>query len=255
LIRNLSILILIFTVVSTVQGQTSKSTNTFQERLFVNAKGESLRYMFFAPKTVDNQPPYPLVLWLHGGGARGDDPNLILSFGDAHGPLFFARSENQSRFPCFILAPQCPANTLWSDPFSDTPGAQIRLVIELLDSLQKEVNLDKTRLYVIGISMGGFATWDLIARYPRLFAAALPICGGGNPAKAALMINTPIWAFHGDQDDLVNVSQSRQMIQAIKEKKGNPKYSEYKGVGHFAWEPAFRESDFLSWVFAQRRTD
>jgi predicted peptidase len=254
LIRNLSLIILMFAVSAAAQCQTSRSTNTFQERKFVNAKGENLRYLFFVPKASEKHKAYPLVLWLHGGGARGDDPQLILSFGDAHGPLFFAKSENQTLYPCFILAPQCPANALWSDPSSVNPSDQIRLVLELLDNLQTEFSIDRTRLYVMGISMGGFATWDIIARRPNTFAAAVPICGGGNPAKAALMVDTPIWAFHGDKDDLVKVSQSQQMIQAIQEKKGHPRYTEYKDVGHYAWEPAFREPEFLSWIFAQRRT-
>lgn len=212
-----------------------------------------MRYLLFSPHEYDKRKQYPLVLWLHGGGARGDDPSLILSWGDEHGPLFFAKPENQYLYPCFILAPQCPPGRFWSDPFSEEPLDQIRLVLEILDSLQTEFNIDSTRLYVIGISMGGYGTWDIIARRPNKFAAAVPICGGGNPSKAGQMVNTTFWAFHGGADDLVSVKESQRMIKAIRKAGGQPRYNEYKGVGHNAWERAFAEPDFLAWIFSQRR--
>ncbi|MGH7600132.1 MAG: prolyl oligopeptidase family serine peptidase [bacterium] len=225
--------------------------NNFLERRFVNAQGESMRYLLFVPKEYDHKKKYPLVLWLHGGGARGDSLKLIISWGDKHGPLFIARTDNQSAYPCFILAPQCPLDKLWSDPDSEKPRDEIRLMLEILDSIQKEFRIDDSRLYVMGISMGGYGTWDIIARRPNMFAAAIPICGGGNPAKAALMKNTSVWAFHGDEDNMVDVKESRRMIEAITRAGGKPRYTEYQGVGHNAWERAFAEPDFLSWIFAQ----
>ncbi|MCI0691441.1 prolyl oligopeptidase family serine peptidase [candidate division KSB1 bacterium] len=227
--------------------------NDFLERRFVNAQGESMRYLLFIPNEYDKQKKYPLVLWLHGGGARGDSLKLILSWGDKQGPLFFARAGNQSAYPCFILAPQCPVGKFWSDPDSEKPRDEIRLVLEILDSIQKEFSVDAARLYVMGISMGGYGAWDIIARRPNTFAAAVPICGGGNPAKAASMKKTSIWAFHGDADNLVDVKESRRMIEAIKRAGGKPRYTEYQGVGHNAWERAFAEPDFLAWIFSQSR--
>lgn len=227
--------------------------NDFLERRFVNAPGESMRYLLFIPNEYDNQKKYPLVLWLHGGGARGDSLKLILSWGDKHGPLFIARAENQSAYPCFILAPQCPLGKFWSDPDSEKPRDEIRLALEILASIQKEFRLDAARLYVMGISMGGYGTWDIIARRPNTFAAAVPICGGGNSVKAALMKNISIWAFHGDEDNMVDVKESRRMIEAIKRAGGKPRYTEYQGLGHNAWERAFAEPDFLAWMFSQSR--
>jgi predicted peptidase len=226
--------------------------NDFDERRFVNTRGESMRYLLFIPKEYDKQKKYPLLLWLHGGGARGDSLKLILSWGDKHGPRFFARAENQAAYPCFILAPQCPLGKFWSDPYAEKPYDEIRLVLEILDGIKAEFSIDPARLYVMGISMGGYGTWDIVARRPDMFAAAVPICGGGNPAKAASMKNTSIWAFHGDEDNMVDVNESRRMIEAIKHAGGKPKYTEYKGVGHNAWERAFAEPDFLSWIFSQR---
>lgn len=230
-----------------------EQTNAFTERLFINAHGERMRYLLFVPKDYDKKKKYPLVLWLHGGGSRGDDLKLLLRYGDEHGIGYLARPDNQSKYPSLIVAPQCPQNRLWGDPDSEQPTPEMKLVLEILDELQTDYSIDTHRLYVLGISLGGYGTWDIIARRPEMFAAAVPICGGGNISKASLMVKTFIWAFHGDQDELVNVSESRRMITAIRNAGGTPRYTEYKGVGHNSWERAFAEPDLLPWMFAQKR--
>lgn len=227
--------------------------NAFKEKLFVNARNERMRYLLFVPKDYDKQKQYPLVLWLHGGGSRGDDLRKLLTYGDEHGIGYFARADSQSKYPSFIVAPQCPPDRLWGDPDSEQPTAEMRLVMEILEQVQADFRIDNRRLYVTGISLGGYGTWDIIGRSPAMFAAAIPICGGGNPSKAPLMVKTAIWAFHGDRDELVNVSESRRMITAIRNAGGKPRYTEYKGVGHNSWERAFAEQDLLPWMFAQRR--
>ncbi|MBA3354530.1 MAG: prolyl oligopeptidase family serine peptidase [Pyrinomonadaceae bacterium] len=116
-------------------------------------------------------------------------------------------------------------------------------------------SVDSRRLYVMGMSLGGYGTWDIITRRPTTFAAAVPICGGGNASKAPLLAKTPIWAFHGDEDDSVSVSESRRMIAALKKAGGQARYTEYKGVGHNSWVRAFKEPDFLSWIFAQTQSE
>jgi predicted peptidase len=226
--------------------------NAFKEMLFVNARNERMRYLLFVPKDYDRQKKYPLVLWLHGGGSRGDDLKMLLRYGDEHGIGYFARADNQSKYPSFIVAPQCPQNRLWGDPDSEQPTAEMRLVVEILEKVQADFSIDSRRLYVTGISLGGYGTWDIIGRRPAMFAAAVPICGGGNPSKAPLMVKTAIWAFHGDRDESVDVSESRRMITAIRNAGGEPRYTEYKGVGHNSWERAFTEPDLLPWMFAQR---
>ncbi len=238
---------------SSVACQVNGGAGKFVERRFVGAGNDTLGYMLFTPARYDRSKKYPLVLWLHGGGARGDDPKVILSWGDKHGPLYFARPDNQSSHPCFVLAPQCPAGKQWADPFSDRPLDQLRLVLDLLDSIETEFSIDSKRIYVVGISMGGFATWDIISRRPSRFAAAVPICGGGNPAKASSMARTAIWAFHGEKDELVKVEESRVMVAAVERAGGKPKYTEYKEVEHNAWEQAFNEPGFLEWIFSQKR--
>lgn len=232
-----------------------KAEHGFDEKSHTNARGETMPYLLFVPEGRDKTKSYPLVLWLHGGGTRGNNLKLLLGHGDQHGIGFLARADNQAKYPSFILAPQCPLNRLWGNSESQQPTAEMRLVLEILDQVRADYPVDSQRLSVMGMSLGGYGTWDIITRRPTTFAAAVPICGGGDPSKASSIAKTRIWAFHGDEDELVNVSQSRSMIAALKKSGGQPRYTEYKGVGHNSWERAFKEPDFLSWLFAQMRSE
>lgn len=223
----------------------------FIEKSHANARGETMQFLLFVPEGYDKTKSYPLVLWLHGGGTRGNDLKLLLAHGDEHGIGFLAKEDNQAKYPSFILAPQCPPNKFWGDSGSREAIAEMKMVIEILDKVRAGYAVDSRRLYVMGISLGGYGTWDIVTRRPTTFAAAVPICGGGNTAKASLIAKTPIWAFHGNEDEMVHVSESRRMIAALKKAGGQPRYTEYKGVGHHSWERAFKEPDFLSWIFAQ----
>lgn len=232
-----------------------KAEQKFVEKSHTNARGETMPYLLFVPEGYDKTKQYPLVLWLHGGGTRGNDLKLLLAHGDQHGIGFLARADNQAKYPSFIVAPQCPQNRFWGDSDSDGPTNEMGLALEILDKVLKDYPVDGRRLYVMGMSLGGYGTWDIITRRPATFAAAVPICGGGNAAKASVIAKTPIWVFHGDEDEMVNVSESRRMIAALKKAGGQPRYTEYKGVGHNSWVRAFAEPDFLSWVFAQTRSE
>ena len=231
-----------------------KAKQEFVEKSHKNARGGTMPYLLFVPEGYDKTKAYPLVLWLHGGGTRGNNLKLLLAHGDQYGIGFLARADNQAKYPSFILAPQCPINRLWGNSESDQPTAEMRMVLEILDQVRADYTVDTRRLYVMGMSLGGYGTWDIITRRPMTFAAAVPICGGGDASKAPLIAKTPIWAFHGNEDELVNVSQSRSMIAALNKAGGQPRYTEYKGVGHNSWERAFKEPDFLSWIFAQMRS-
>jgi predicted peptidase len=129
----------------------------------------------------------------------------------------------------------------------------MRLLLELIPALRKEYGIDPKRIYVTGLSMGGFGTWDLIARKPDWFAAAAPVCGGADEATAATISKIPVWAFHGDQDGAVKPSRSRNMVEALKKAGGEPKYTEYKGVGHDSWNPAYKDPELMKWLFRQKR--
>ena len=133
------------------------------------------------------------------------------------------------------------------DTISDYAG----MTMELTDWLLSTLPIDTNRIYVTGLSMGGFGTWDLISRYPNKFAAAAPVCGGGDIKQAHKLVNIPIWAFHGAKDRVVTVNRTRDMIEAIKNSGGTPKYTEYPNLGHFCWDAAYNEQDFLEWLFSQ----
>jgi predicted peptidase len=126
-------------------------------------------------------------------------------------------------------------------------------MVKMLKELRSRYKIDSKRQYVVGVSMGGFGAWDIIGRYPKTFAAAMPMCGGGYPLRASRLKNVAIWAFHGKADESVPPSRSREMVEAAKKSGAKVKYTEYKGVGHEVWEPAFKEPKFLSWLFSQKR--
>ena len=134
-----------------------------------------------------------------------------------------------------------------------TPSAPMRLTLEWLNECIKTLPVDEKRIYVTGASMGGFGTWDIIQRQPTLFAAAMPVCGGGDTALAPQIKQIPIWAFHGGNDDAVKTSRSRDMIEALKKAGGTPRYTEYPGVRHDAWTPTYANPAVLKWLFDQSK--
>jgi predicted peptidase len=136
----------------------------------------------------------------------------------------------------------------------EQPSQPLRQTLELVAALQKEFSIDPARLYITGLSMGGFGVWDAIQRQPDWFAAAAPICSGGDVSLAKKITGVPVWAFHGDADGTVKVRRSRDMIAALKAAGGTPKYTEYQGVGHDSWTATYRDPELYKWLFAQKRT-
>lgn len=236
--------------------QAADLTEGFEARIYRDEAGKTLPYRLLKPKDYDPARRYPLVLFLHGAGERGTDNAKQLT----HGAREFATPERQAKYPCFVVAPQCPEGIKWVDvdwgadahvqPVQ--PTEPTRLALALVASLQHEFSIDARRLYVTGLSMGGFGTWDIITRYPRQFAAAVPVCGGADESKAPLIARMPIWAFHGDQDTTVKTKRSRNMIAALRAAEGNPRYTEYPGVGHGCWGPAYATAALYEWLFAQK---
>lgn len=210
-------------------------------------------YRLFIPRGYNRQKKYPLVLWLHGGAGRGSDNLKQISGGNTIGYHVWPLPHNQARNPCFVVAPQCPNNELWATLDTAKSTEQLRLVLELLRNVHTTFNLDARRFYLAGQSMGGFGAWSVISQHPSMFAAAIPICGGGDEMEAPKLTRMPVWAFHGEKDEAVSVERSRKMIDAIRQAGGTPKYTEYKGEGHVIWERVFSEPNLLDWVFAQRQ--
>jgi predicted peptidase len=230
----------------------------FETMQYKDESGNILLYRLLMPKNIEEQHRYPLVLFLHGIGERGDDNEAQLKWGAKN----FATDENMEKYPCFVAVPQCPLNDLWvalqelSPSYSmiEKPTEAMRMALELVEALQREFpQIDPKRIYVIGLSMGGFGTWDAVQRKPDLFAAAVPICGGGDVTKAEQIAKVPIWAFHGAEDRLVIPKWSRDMIKAIQEAGGNPKYTEYPGIGHQSWIKAYSDPELLSWLFSKKK--
>ncbi len=227
--------------------------------VFKNDKGEKLHYRLMTPQGYDSKgtEKYPLVLFLHGAGERGEDNTKQL----IHGTKEFAKPENRSKYPAFVLAPQCPDGKRWVevdwtlDAHTQLPedSDTVKLLLQLISRLQQEYRIDQQRQYVTGLSMGGYGAWDLITRHPDLWAAAAPVCAGGDEATAAKAAKIPVWAFHGDKDTVVKPQRSRNMIAALKKAGGEPRYTEYPGVAHNSWDAAYADPKLMEWLFAQKR--
>jgi predicted peptidase len=233
----------------------SAQADKFLVRTQKGKSGLNMGYRLFVPAGYDKTKKYPVVLALHGSGERGSNNTIQLTANQL--ATAWVADTLQARVPHFVVAPQCPAESTWVQygkrvdavPFSGT----LKIVLEIMDSLEREYSLDKDREYVVGLSMGGYASWDLTVRFPDRFAAAVPICGWGDTTKAARIKDLPIWAFHGDKDPTVNVSGSRDMIAALNRAGGHPKYTEYPGVFHDSWVKAMKEPGLPPWVFQQKR--
>ncbi len=234
----------------------SPAEDQFQAAVFHDGK-ESLPFRLLAPLNYDAKKQYPVVLFLHGAGERGADNHAQL----LHFAAIFAAKENREKYPCFVVAPQCPANQKWCDVdwfaashiMPEKPAKPLALAIKLLADLEKRYSIDPARRYVMGLSMGGYGTWDALARYPTMFAAGVPICGGADEHTAAAIAKIPVWVFHGANDPAVKPSRARNMVAALRTAGGSPKYSEYPRTGHDSWTAASREPDLLPWLFAQKR--
>jgi Predicted peptidase len=229
----------------------------FSSAVFQDTAGNKLPYRLLAPAKLDAATKYPLVVFLHGAGERGNDNQKQL----VHGMIDFASDEITAKCPSFVVAPQCPEGKRWVEvdwtldahQMPAQPSEPLTGMFELIDKLLATKPIDTKRIYITGLSMGGFGVWDAVQRRPELFAAAAPICGGGDPLLAKQIHFVPVWAFHGDDDKTVKVKRSREMIQALRDVGEEPKYTEYKGVGHDSWTQTYKDPALYEWLFAQRK--
>jgi predicted peptidase len=209
---------------------------------------EPFRYLLFKPTNFAIGTNFPLVLSLHGGAPRRHFEDLLEPYlpGLAYGLGRLVSDETQQKYPSFVVAP-------WSNE-RNWDDANIRLTLEVLDSLAREFRIDTNRIYVTGQSMGGFGTWTMITQHPQRFAAAIPICGGGTPGDAAHAKDIPVWAFHGTADNVVPVTYTREMIAALRKAGGKPLYWEYVGADHAGTaERAYSEPDLMDWLFSKSK--
>jgi len=241
-----------------------QDSSAYEKRTYLDANGDSLHYRILYPKNYHKNKKYPLVLFLHGAGERGYDNAAQLT----HGGKLFLDSKNRRKYPAIVVFPQCkPQPDYWAHmtlkrennsnyrefPVMAEPKPSMKRVMELLVKLQQEEAVDQDRLYVMGLSMGGMGTFELLSRLPNTFAAAVPICGGGNVTQAEKYApNTGLWIFHGDEDEVVLPEESRKMYAALQAAGAKVKYTEYKGVKHDSWNRVFAEKGLLKWLFNKK---
>ena len=243
---------------------TAQDFSLFEKKTFTALDGRTLPYRIMYPENYDPEQKYPLVLFLHGAGERGNENEKQLT----HGVKTFLEPEYRAKFPCIVIAPQCPAESYWASPkFERTKypidfdfnytydiTAGLDLAIQLTMRMIDDEAVDKKRVYITGLSMGGMGTFEAVYRFPKLFAAAAPVCGGGDTASyGKKQRKIPFWIFHGDVDGVVEVKHSREMNARLKELGAQVKYTEYPGVNHNSWENAYAEPELLPWMFSQRR--
>jgi predicted peptidase len=229
----------------------------FEARTF---KGDwAMPYRLFRP---EGSGKMPLVVYLHGSGGQGDDNEKQLALGNVFGTRVWLLPRNQKANPCYVLAPQSNHGWVRYDPekwakgeaeMVPGPGQATGVVLALIDALRKEFAIDDTRIYVTGQSMGGAGTWNIVSSRPNFFAAAVICCGSRSFDDGTGSIDTPVWAFHGDADQTVPMSMSRDRIAARKKAGGHPLYTEYAGVDHNVWEWVYTEPEVVKWVFEQKR--
>ncbi|MCC6462944.1 MAG: dienelactone hydrolase family protein [Saprospiraceae bacterium] len=224
----------------------------------VAVPGFSLRANGKLSNRQGQEKKLPLVIFLHGSGERGYDNESQLR----NGVQSFIEPDNFRKNPCFVLAPQCPQDLRWSGAnfnlaatWSDTPTEPMRLLIQLIEKiLQENPAIDRDRIYLTGLSMGGAGSFDLLMRKPEWFAAALPLCGGGDPQQASRIKNIPLWVLHGSRDEVSPPGRSRRIVQALKKMGAPVQYTEYATLGHSIWQETYYNPAVMKWLFAQKKT-
>lgn len=211
--------------------------------LYTKSKINELRYIMTTPSGFDpSKESLPMIVFLHGAGERGDDLDLV----KVHGiPKYFCADNDYRGLRVITLSPQCPADRVWNH----MPDQ----IMDLIEHVASDMNVDKKRITLTGISMGGYGTWEMACMYPDYFAAVAPICGGGMVWRAGALTKLPIRAFHGTDDFAVPYNASVEMVEAIKHLGGNATLTSYDNVGHDSWTSAYETSDVIEWLAAAEK--
>lgn len=234
----------------------------FEARTFLR-NADTLPYRILLPENYNPSQKYPLIVFMHGAGERGNDNRKQLT----HGSKLFLSDTVRKNFPAIVVFPQCASGATWAVmefardsagkitavkfPADVPPTKPSALLYQLLDSLIASGTVDSRRVYVGGLSLGGMGTFDILARFPNRFAAAFPICGAGNEALSSRYAkNTAVWIFHGSADPVVPPQSSRLFYSLLQKEGADVKYTEYPGVGHNSWDNAFAEPGLLPWLFS-----
>lgn len=261
--RTLALFLLISSLSLAAQGQ---DLSAYEKKQFVSANGDTLNYRILFPEDYQVGQEYPLLLFLHGAGERGSDNERQLT----HGAKLFLSTENRRNFPAIVVFPQCPEEQYWIDiavraqlrgegdpDFKESiknPSEELALVNELVETLMQKEKVNPSRMYVMGLSMGSFGTFETLARWPEKYAAAIGICGGGNLSLTKNYTDkTAVWITHGAQDDVVPVVLSQRLYKALKEQGANVRYTEFPDANHNAWDATFAIPELLPWLFSHAK--
>jgi predicted peptidase len=232
---------LLLSVLSSHTRADDASKTGFLTRVYKNADGKEAKYVLFVPHDYKGDKAYPTILFLHGAGERTGGKKEPVEVG-----IGTAIKKHEKDFPFLVVIPQ--AEKTWQ---AGSPDAKRALA--MLAEVEKDYKVDPKRVYLTGLSMGGFGTWSLAIAHPDKWAAIVPICGRGDTKQAAKIKDIPCWCFHGDADNAVKVEGSRTMIAALKEAGGEPKYTEYPGVGHNSWDRAYGTKELYEWLLQQHK--
>ena len=209
----------------------------------VKVNGKDVKYVVYVPPTYDPKTATPTIVSLNGMGECGTDGFKHVAVG--LGPAVML---DVDKWPFIIVFPQKQdPGSKWED------DAQQAIVMAALDATERELNVDQSRLYLTGLSQGGHGTWAIAAQHPDMFAAIAPICGWGTKEMAEKLVKVPVWVFHGEEDDTVNVNEARAMVAYLKAAGASCKFTTYPGVGHNSWDKAYREENLYEWFLAHRK--
>lgn len=235
----------------------------YEQKSFTVSPTQVLPYRILYPENYDRNKKYPLILFLHGSGERGNDNEKQLT----HGWKLFLTEENRKKYPAIIVFPQCPENSYWSAvkvdrtkqpvqfewDYSLEPTWPLKAANDLVQQIIAEGSVNKRKVYITGLSMGGMGTFESVYRYPGVYAAAMPICGGAQvEAYDERVKKTAFRVLHGDADAVVSVKYSRDMVAKLQSLKARVEYIEYPGVNHNSWDNAFKEPTYMSWLMKHK---
>ena len=242
---------------------TAQTNSAYEKHWLVQGK-DSLPYRLLLPENYDASKKYPLVFFMHGAGERGNNNEAQLM----HGAKLFMQADVRKQYPAIVVFPQCSRESFWAaidykrdslnKPMfnfnaSQEPSIAMKLANTLLHEIIAKYPVQKKKIYVGGLSMGGMGTFEIVARNPGLFAAAFPICGGGDPSTAKKLKKTNWWVFHGAKDDVVPPAYSQEMVSALQAGKAKVKFTLYPNANHNSWDAAFAEPELLPWLFSQKK--
>lgn len=236
------------------------------EKQWIMQSGDTMPFRVLLPENYDPAKKYPLVLFLHGRGESGTDNEKQLT----HGAKMFLQDSIRKNYPAIVVFPQCASNSYWSNVQAVTTGSKtgkrtfyfvpvgepsqsMKMLQGLVGNLLERYPVKMDQVYIMGLSMGGMGTFELVRRMPGLFAAAIPICGGAHPATAPQLVKTKWWIFHGGKDDVVLPLYSEQMYAALQKAKANVQFKLFPNANHNSWDPTFAEPGLLKWLFGQKK--